>query len=138
MTAYDVAASWNKIITPPEGVISARAAYYSMVDKVEAPDPETVIFNLKFTTAAFLPAPPIRMRLFTRKSFSIAILTGSRSRSWAPVRSALKNIRLDNRFQAYAIPITTARACLISTLSAAFSQKSRQFELAPSGRSGCD
>ena len=27
-----------------------------MVDKVEAPDPSTVVFHLKFATAAFLPA----------------------------------------------------------------------------------
>jgi peptide/nickel transport system substrate-binding protein len=56
LTAHDVAASWNKIIAPSEGVISARSGYYSMVDKVEAPDPKTVVFRLKFATAAFLPA----------------------------------------------------------------------------------
>jgi len=56
MTAYDVAASWNHIVAPPEGVISARGGYYSMIDKVEAPDPNTVVFRLKFATAAFLPA----------------------------------------------------------------------------------
>ncbi len=56
LTAYDVAASWNEIINPPEGVISARQGYYSMLDKVEAPDAKTVIFRLKFATAAFLPA----------------------------------------------------------------------------------
>src|ERR1700722_161560 len=41
MTADDVAASWNHIVNPPEGVISARQAYYSMIDSVEAPDPKT-------------------------------------------------------------------------------------------------
>src|SRR5689334_6923588 len=56
MTAYDVAASWNKIVDPPEGVISVRRGYYSMVDKIETPDPKTVVFHLKFATAAFLPA----------------------------------------------------------------------------------
>jgi peptide/nickel transport system substrate-binding protein len=56
LTAYDVTASWNKIVAPSEGVISARRGYYSMVDTVEAPDPKTVIFHLKFATAAFLPA----------------------------------------------------------------------------------
>jgi peptide/nickel transport system substrate-binding protein len=56
LTAYDVAASWNKIIDPPEGVISARQGYYSMIDKVEAADPKTVVFHLKFATGAFLPA----------------------------------------------------------------------------------
>src|SRR5436305_5651312 len=56
LTADDVAASWSRIIAPPEGVISARSAYYSMIDKLETPDPRTVIFHLKFATAAFLPA----------------------------------------------------------------------------------
>jgi peptide/nickel transport system substrate-binding protein len=56
LTAYDVAASWQKIIHPPEGVLSARESYYIMVDKVEAPDPTTVVFRLKFATGAFLPA----------------------------------------------------------------------------------
>ncbi len=56
LTAYDVAASWNEIIHPPEGVTSARESFYVMVDKVEAPDPATVVFHLKFATNAFLPA----------------------------------------------------------------------------------
>src|SRR6202030_2308821 len=56
LTAADVAASWNAIIHPPEGVTSARESYFIMVDKVEAPDPATVVFHLKFATSAFLPA----------------------------------------------------------------------------------
>jgi peptide/nickel transport system substrate-binding protein len=56
LTAYDVAASWNKIVDPPEGVISARRGYYLMIDKVEATDPKSVVFRLKYATAAFLPA----------------------------------------------------------------------------------
>jgi peptide/nickel transport system substrate-binding protein len=56
LTAADVAASWQKIVHPPEGVSSARESYYSMVDKIEAPDPTTVVFRLKFATGAFLPA----------------------------------------------------------------------------------
>src|SRR5438876_11960834 len=56
LTAADVAASWNKIIFPPEGVTSARQSFFMMVDKVEAPDPTTVVFRLKFATSAFLPA----------------------------------------------------------------------------------
>src|SRR6202040_4281496 len=56
LTAADVAASWQKIIDPPEGVLSARESYYMMVDKVAAPDPTTVMFRLKFATSAFLPA----------------------------------------------------------------------------------
>jgi peptide/nickel transport system substrate-binding protein len=56
LTAYDVAASWNKIVDPPEGVISARAGYYSMIQTVEAPDAKTVVFHLKYATSAFIPA----------------------------------------------------------------------------------
>ena len=54
--AADIAASWQAIISPPEGVTSARQAFYVMVDTVEAPDPSTVVFHLKFATTAFLPA----------------------------------------------------------------------------------
>src|SRR5438067_2986687 len=56
LTADDVAASWSAIIHPPEGTTSARESFYVMVDRVEAPDPTTVVFHLKFATGAFLPA----------------------------------------------------------------------------------
>src|SRR5437763_9836235 len=57
LTAEDVAASWNKIAFPPEGIISARGAgFAAMVDKIEAPDAMTVVFRLKRPSAAFLPA----------------------------------------------------------------------------------
>ena len=56
LTAHDVAASWQKIVNPPPGVTSARQSFYVMVDKIEAPDPQTVVFRLKFPTSAFIPA----------------------------------------------------------------------------------
>ena len=56
LTAADVAASWQRIVHPPKGVSSAREAYMVMVDKVENPDDETVVFKLKFATSAFVPA----------------------------------------------------------------------------------
>lgn len=56
LTAADVAASWKEIIHPRPGVSSARESYFVMVDSVEAPDPSTVVFKLKFATSAFLPA----------------------------------------------------------------------------------
>ncbi len=56
LSAADVAASWEHIIHPPEGVLSPRESHYVMVDRVEAPDPKTVVFHLKFATSAFLPA----------------------------------------------------------------------------------
>src|SRR5436190_5764464 len=56
LTSADVAASWEHIIHPPQGVLSVRQSWYTMVDKVEAPDPTTVVFRLKFATSAFIPA----------------------------------------------------------------------------------
>src|SRR5271166_6089478 len=56
LTAADVAKSWQMIIDPPAGMRSPRQSWYEMVDKVEAPDPTTVVFRLKFATNAFLPA----------------------------------------------------------------------------------
>jgi peptide/nickel transport system substrate-binding protein len=56
MTAYDVVASWAKIVDPPEGIISVRRGYYAMIDRIEAQDAKTAVFHLKFATAAFLPA----------------------------------------------------------------------------------
>src|ERR1700704_4105969 len=57
LTVEDVAANWNKIVFPPEGVISARGAgYAAMIDKIETTGPATIVFHLKRPTAAFLPA----------------------------------------------------------------------------------
>jgi peptide/nickel transport system substrate-binding protein len=56
LTAADVAASWHEIIFPRNGVLSARANWYSMVDEVGAADATTVVFKLKFATPVFLPA----------------------------------------------------------------------------------
>jgi peptide/nickel transport system substrate-binding protein len=56
LTSADVAATFEEIVHPPEGIVSARESHYVMVDKVEAPDPATVVFRLKFATNAFLPA----------------------------------------------------------------------------------
>ncbi len=54
MTSADVKASYDKIIFPPEGVRSTRKTSYSAVERVEAPDPGTVVFRLKFPSAALL------------------------------------------------------------------------------------
>jgi len=48
LTARDVKASYDKIIFPPPGVISTRKAFYSVVEKVEAPDDHTVVFYVKW------------------------------------------------------------------------------------------
>ncbi|HEX9788800.1 MAG TPA: ABC transporter substrate-binding protein, partial [Candidatus Binatia bacterium] len=54
LTAKDVKATYDKIIFPPKGVVSARQATYAVVDKVETPDVQTVVFRLKHSSASFL------------------------------------------------------------------------------------
>lgn len=54
MTSKDVKASYDKIIFPPAGVGSTRKGQYSVVQVVEAPDPSTVVFRLKWPSASFL------------------------------------------------------------------------------------
>ena len=56
LTSADVLASWKKIIWPPQGTVSPRSSNFVMVDSVEAPDPYTIVFHLKFATDAFIPA----------------------------------------------------------------------------------
>src|SRR5512135_116158 len=54
MTSKDVKASYDKIIFPPPGVGSTRKGQYADVEKVEAPDPYTVVFHLKHPSASFI------------------------------------------------------------------------------------
>jgi len=56
MTSKDVKASYDKIIFPPQGVGSSRKGQYQSVEVVEAPDPQTVRFRLKWPEASFLLA----------------------------------------------------------------------------------
>lgn len=56
LTSADVKATLDKIVFPPEGIPSARKSYYRMVDKITAPDPETLVVTLKFPSASFIPA----------------------------------------------------------------------------------
>ncbi len=54
LTAADVKASYDKIVFPPEGVRSTRKTGYAVVERVEAPDPGTVVFKLKAPSASLL------------------------------------------------------------------------------------
>jgi len=56
LTAHDVVATYKKIIFPPAGSLSARAAYFVMVESVIAPNDTTVAFKLKYPSGAFIPA----------------------------------------------------------------------------------
>src|SRR5438093_13273879 len=54
MTAKDVKASYDKIIFPPAGIASDRKGEYVDVEVVQAPDPYTVVFRLKWPSGSFL------------------------------------------------------------------------------------
>jgi peptide/nickel transport system substrate-binding protein len=53
LTSRDVKASYDKIIFPPSGVASSRKGAYVVVEAVEAPDPQTVRFRLKWPSLSF-------------------------------------------------------------------------------------
>ena len=54
LTSRDVKATYDKIIFPPAGVASDRKGSYVAVEAVEAPDPQTVRFRLKWPESSFL------------------------------------------------------------------------------------
>src|SRR5438034_7804804 len=54
MTSKDAKASYDRIIFPPPGIVSDRKGQYEVVEVVEAPDPYTVRFRLKWPAASFL------------------------------------------------------------------------------------
>jgi peptide/nickel transport system substrate-binding protein len=53
-TARDVKATYDKIVFPPAGMASNRKGEYLSVESIEAPDAATVVFRLKWPSAAFL------------------------------------------------------------------------------------
>jgi peptide/nickel transport system substrate-binding protein len=54
MTSKDVKASYDHIIFPGPGVVSSRQAAYKVVEAVEAPRPDTVIFRMKWYEGSIL------------------------------------------------------------------------------------
>jgi peptide/nickel transport system substrate-binding protein len=54
MTSKDVKASYDRIIFPPAGIKSLRKDSYASVEVVEAPDPYTVRFRLKWAESSLL------------------------------------------------------------------------------------
>jgi peptide/nickel transport system substrate-binding protein len=54
LTAADVKATYDKIISPPEGVRSIRKPYYEAIASIETPDPSTVVFKAKYASASLL------------------------------------------------------------------------------------
>jgi peptide/nickel transport system substrate-binding protein len=54
LTAQDVKASYDHIIFPPPGVASSRQAQYKVVEAIEAPSADTVVFRLKWPEGSFI------------------------------------------------------------------------------------
>src|SRR5499433_2662871 len=56
LTSKDVKASYDKILNPPADVISYRKGQYTAIEAIEAPDPTTVVFRLKWPAASLITA----------------------------------------------------------------------------------
>jgi peptide/nickel transport system substrate-binding protein len=56
LTARDVKATYDHIIFPPAGVVSSRKEQYRVVEAVEAPAADTLVFRLKWYEGSFLSA----------------------------------------------------------------------------------
>src|SRR5438309_1407960 len=54
LTAVDVKATYDKLVFPPEGVRSVRKNAYATITNIETPDPNTVVFKLKYASASLL------------------------------------------------------------------------------------
>jgi len=54
MTSEDVKASYERIVNPPKGVVSARQVNYGVIGGIDTPDPLTVVFHLRWSQAAML------------------------------------------------------------------------------------
>ncbi|MBV9375826.1 MAG: ABC transporter substrate-binding protein [Alphaproteobacteria bacterium] len=54
LTSADVKASYERIIHPPEGVLSVRQADYAAITGIDTPDSATVVFHLQWPDAAML------------------------------------------------------------------------------------
>jgi peptide/nickel transport system substrate-binding protein len=54
MTSEDVKASYERIVNPPEGVVSLRRSAHADIGGIEAPDPYTVVFKMKQPNASML------------------------------------------------------------------------------------
>jgi peptide/nickel transport system substrate-binding protein len=54
LTSRDIKATYEKIIFPKADVASARQGAYAMVERIDAPDANTVVFRLKWKSPSFL------------------------------------------------------------------------------------
>lgn len=54
LTSADVKVSYERIVRPPAGIRSSRQVDYAAIERIETPDPLTVIFHLRWPDAAML------------------------------------------------------------------------------------
>jgi peptide/nickel transport system substrate-binding protein len=54
LTSADIKASYERLIHPPPGVVSARRVDYAAISSIDTPDALTVIFRLQWPEAAML------------------------------------------------------------------------------------
>jgi len=54
LTSADVKASYQRLIHPPPGVVSARRVDYAAISSIDTPDALTVVFHLQWPDAAML------------------------------------------------------------------------------------
>ncbi len=54
MTSEDVKASYDRIINPPPGVVSARRSLHEDIKEIETPDAHTVVFKMKNRNASMM------------------------------------------------------------------------------------
>jgi peptide/nickel transport system substrate-binding protein len=54
LTSADVKASYERIINPPAGVVSARKALFTDIGDIQTPDDHTVVFKMKAPNASAL------------------------------------------------------------------------------------
>ncbi|MCH7479092.1 MAG: ABC transporter substrate-binding protein, partial [SAR324 cluster bacterium] len=55
LTSKDLVATFDKLRAPPAGTVSRRKPFFQMIDSISTPDDYTLVFKLKYPTAAFLP-----------------------------------------------------------------------------------
>ena len=127
LTAADVAASWNKIIFPPEGVTERAPEQFrdGRQGRGARPDDRRLPSQIR-DRARSCRRSPTRMPSSTTRRSSTRTRTGTRRTSSARARSNSSSTRPASRSRASATPITITRACPISTASSASSPTSRR------------
>ena len=92
LTSADVKASYERIIHPPPGVVSARRVDYAAISSIETPDPRTVVFHLEWPEAAMLAEFRLAVELHLQRRQARGGSAISRKRTCsAPGRSSLSS-----------------------------------------------